>query len=70
MSYQSVNRSALEQKTIGVLRLGQTIEDAFQRESHQHLIEIDALRFGNVEQARTDGCGDVWIGGIHPMLSR
>ena len=34
------------------------------------LIEIDALRFGNVEQARTDGRGDVWIGGVHPMLSR
>ena len=25
----------------------------------EHLIEIDALRFGNVEQARTDGCGAV-----------
>jgi len=55
---------------IGVLRLGQTVEDAFQRKAHQHLIEIGALRFGNVEQARTDGRGDVWMGRVHPMLSR
>ena len=61
---------ALEQKAVSVLRLCQTVKDAFQRESHQHLIEIDALRFGNIEQARTDGRGDFWIGGVHPMLSR
>ena len=34
-----------------------------------HLIEINALRFGNVEQARTDGRGAVSIGRVHPMLS-
>jgi hypothetical protein len=61
----------LEQKSIGVLRSGHAVEDALQRESHQHLIEIDTLRFGNIEQAPTDGRGDVWIGGApHPMLSR
>ena len=61
---------ALEQKAVRVLRLGHAVEDALQRESHQHLIEIDTLSFGNVEQARTDGRGDVWIGQVHPMLSR
>lgn len=61
---------ALEQKAVRVLRLGHAVKDALQRESHQHLVEIDTLSFGNVEQARTDGRGDVWTGGVHPMLSR
>jgi hypothetical protein len=61
---------ALEQKAIGVLRLGQAVEDALQCKPHQHLIEIDTLRLGNIEQACTDGRGDVGIGAVHPMLSR
>ncbi len=61
---------ALEQKTISVLRSGQAVENAFQRKTHQHLIEIHTLRFGDIELSRTDGRGDVGIGEVHPMLSR
>ena len=31
---------------------------------------IDALRLGDIEQARTDGCRDIWCGRPHPTLSR
>ena len=70
-AYQSVNSSApLSTKTVRVLRLSHAVEDALECKAHQHLVEVDTLRFGNVEQARTDGGGDVWIGQVHPMLSR
>ena len=46
---------ALAQKTIRVPRSGRAVEDALQREARQDLIEIDTLRLGEVEQARTDG---------------
>jgi len=62
---------ALEQKALGVLRLGQAIEDALQGEAHQHLIEVDTLRLGDVQQAGADRCGDVRrTSRRHPMLSR
>ena len=59
-----------EQKAVRVRRLGQPVEDALQGKAHQHLIEIDALRLGDIEQARTDGCRDIWCGCTHPTLSR
>jgi hypothetical protein len=58
---------ALEQKTIGVCRLTQTVEDTFQSEAHQHLVEIHALGLGEIEQACPDGSRDVLV---HSMASR
>lgn len=57
---------ALEQKSIRMLGLAQAIEDALQRETDQHLIEIHALRLGDVEQAGAHGSRDV----IHSTDSR
>lgn len=57
---------AFQQKAIRVLRLRQAVEDALQRETYQYLIEIDALRLGDVEQAGTNRSRDI----AHSIASR
>lgn len=55
-----------EQKAIRMLGLAQAVEDALQRDTHQYLIEIHALRLGDVEQAGAHGSRDV----VHSVASR
>jgi hypothetical protein len=57
---------AFEQKSIRMRGLAQAVEDALQREAHQHLIEVHALRLGDVQQAGAHGSRDL----AHSTASR
>jgi len=61
---------ALEQETIGMRRLAQAVKDAFQCEAHEHLVEVRALRLGDVQQTSPDRRGDVFTHWVRLQLFR